>query len=134
MAKVDEAFSHPYDTAPSAGLRFAMELIAWSAGPWAAAAISIWLVAPVLAILIALPAIFSTAGDKRKIVVPTPGFLRVAIEVLLLIVAIAAPWTVWPIWLAIPTTLVALMAFVLGFRRTRWLLIGAPPTLDEPRL
>ncbi len=121
MGSPGHTFDNPYDNPLSASTRFAVEIIAW-----VAASISIWLVIPAIAILIGLPAIFSTVGDKRKIVVVTPGPVRVAIELLLYVVAIAAPWTVWPLWLAVLTTAIVLIAIASGLRRTRWLLKGAP--------
>ena len=71
-------FVHSLDTPLTSGLRFLAEVIAWVAGPWAAAEQSIWLVVPTVVLLVGLPAIFSTPGDKRQIVVATPGPLRVA--------------------------------------------------------
>ena len=109
----------------SGGSRFACELIAWIAGPWAIATYSIWLVAPSLIVLIGLPAVFSTPGDKNKIVVPTPGPIRVLIELMLYAVAAVAPWFVWPTWAASASGLVVVMAVVLGLPRFLWLLRGA---------
>gem|GEM_PF-1769312 len=80
MGNQGHTFDNPYDNALSASTRFAVEVIAWVAGPWAAAGISLWLVIPAVAVLVGLPAIFSTVGDKRKIVVATPGPIRIAIE------------------------------------------------------
>lgn len=96
------------------------------AGPWAAAQQSIWLIAPVLVVLVGLPAIFSTPGDKRQIVVATPGPLRVVLELGLHAVAIAASWVVWPVWLAVAATIVVAAALALGMPRMMWLLRGAP--------
>lgn len=47
---------HPHDNPVSAGLRFAVEVIAWIAGPWAAAGISFWLWVPAALVLFGLPA------------------------------------------------------------------------------
>ena len=77
------AFNHPYDTPLTSGLRFLVEVIAWVSGPWAAAQLSMWLIFPALIILIGLPSVFSTRGDKRHIVVVTPGPLRVLLEIAL---------------------------------------------------
>ena len=120
------AFSHPFDTPVSAGLRFFVEVIAWVAGPWAAAQLSPWLIVPVLILLVGLPAIFSTPGDKKQIVVATPGPLRVILELGLHAVAIAAPWVIWPVWLAGAATFVVAAALAAGIPRTLWLLRGAP--------
>jgi hypothetical protein len=110
----------------SGGLRFVVEIIAWIAGPWAAAGAGIWLAVPAALILIGLPAIFSTKGDKRQVFVATPGPVRVLIELLLHAVAIAGPWTVWPPWLAVVATVVVAVALVAGLPRLGWLLRGAP--------
>lgn len=119
---------HPYDTAVSAGLRFAVEIIAWIAGPWAVADVTFWLWPPAMVLLIGLPAVFSTRGDKRKVLVPTPGPVRVLIELLLHVVAIAGAWLAWSPLIAAPATLVVAAALVTGFPRLRWLLRGAPTT------
>ncbi|MCH8009052.1 MAG: hypothetical protein IIC91_09325 [Chloroflexi bacterium] len=121
------AFKHPYDTPLSSGLRFLVEVIAWVAGPWAAAQQSIWLIAPVLVVLVGLPAVFSTRGDKRSVLVATPGPLRVLIELGLHVVAIAGSWVVWPAWLAVAATVVVAAALALGTPRMMWLLRGAQP-------
>ena len=102
-----------------------MEIIAWIAGPWAAGAITLWAVIPSLVVLIGLPAVFSTKGDKRQVLVPTPGPLRVVIELLLYAVAVVAPWVVWPTLLAVFTSLVVFLAFAFGVPRLVWLLRGA---------
>jgi len=120
------AFDHPFDTPLSSGLRFLVELIAWVAGPWAANRESIWLAIPVLALLVGLPSVFSTPGDKRQVIVATPGPLRVPLELVLHVVAVACAWVVWPAWLAAIATLVVIAAAVAGIPRTRWLLRGAP--------
>ena len=72
------AFKHPFDTHLSSGLRFSVEILAWVGGPWAVAQQSIWLAIPAVLILIGFPAIFSTSGDKKQVVVATPGPLRVS--------------------------------------------------------
>ena len=53
-------------------------------------------------------------------------------RVLLYLVAIAAPWTVWPLWLALLTTAIVLIALASGLRRAHWLLKGAPSVSDLP--
>jgi len=119
-------FEHPYDNPLSSGLRFLVEVIAWVAGPWAAATHSFWLFIPAAVVLIGLPAIFSTRGDKRQIVVATPGPLRALLELGLQIVAIGAAWVVWPVWLAVASTVAVAAAIATGIPRTMWLLRGAP--------
>ena len=104
-----------------------MEVIAWVAGPWAAGRVALWLAIPALVLLVGLPSVFSTSGDKRQVVVPTPGPLRAALELLLHVIAIVAPWFVWPPVVAVVTTLIVAAALVTGVPRMRWLLRGAPP-------
>lgn len=118
---------HPYDTPVSAGLRFGSELIAWIAGPWLAYEWSSWASLPALVVLMALPGVFSTPGDKNHIVVPTPGPIRILIELLLYAVAAVAPWFVWPPWLALGCDLVVLSSTALGAPRFQWLATGAAP-------
>ncbi len=121
---------HPFDTPLSAGLRFGTELIAWIAGPWAAGTFSAWLVVPALVMLVALPSVFSTPGDKNVIVVATPGPIRVLIEFGLYAVALAAPWAVWPQPVAIATSLVVVASVATGIPRIAWLMKGAPDEWD----
>ncbi len=123
--------AHPFDTTLSAGLRFSVEVIAWVAGPWMAFTWSVWALFPVLAILVALPATFSTPGDKNTILVPTPGPIRIFIELLLYAVAAVAPWFVWPGWLAITSGLIVALSIALGFPRFVWLARGAPPAISH---
>lgn len=120
------AFDHPIDTPLSSGLRFVVEVIAWVTGPWAAAHQSVWLAVPALVILVGLPALFSTPGDKKQVVVATPGPLRVLLELALHGVVVGGSWVVWPAWLAAVATLIVIAALVVGLPRTRWLLRGAP--------
>lgn len=124
--KSSDAFSHPYDTPASSGFRFLTELIAWVAGPWAASLISGWLVVPALALLVGLPSVFSTRNDKRQVVVVTPGPIRVVIELWLYIVALVAPWFVWPPAISGVATGIVFASLVAGVPRAKWLLRGAP--------
>ena len=122
------AFDHPFDTPWSSGLRFLTEIIVWVSCAWAAGQRSVWLAIPVLVVLIGLPSIFSTPGDKKQIVLATPGPLRVLLELALYGVGVACVWAVWPTWLAIIATLIVLAALALGIPRIKWLLRGAPKT------
>ena len=121
---------HPFDTPLSAALRFAAELIAWIAGPWAAGTVSPWLIIPMLLVLVALPSVFSTPGDKNVIVVATPGPIRVLIEFMLYATALAGPWLVWPQAVAIATSLVVVAAVATGIPRIAWLFKGAHDEWD----
>ncbi|NQW19688.1 MAG: hypothetical protein HQ477_03030 [Chloroflexi bacterium] len=125
---VSKNFDNPLDTILSASSRFAIEIIAWIAGPWAAADISgTWFVTiPVLAVLLALPSVFSTVGDKRHIVVAVPGRVRFFIEVLLALVAIISALLVWTIIGAILVAIVAALMFITSIKRIKWLIANSP--------
>ena len=120
---------HPFDTPVSSGFRFLTEIIAWIAGPWAASQIHILLAVAVLVVLIGLPTIFTTKGDKKHMVIDTPGPGRVAVELIQYLVAAVAPWLVWPSAISAVCGLVVIAALVLGYPRLRWLMSGAP--LDD---
>jgi len=117
----------PFDTALSAATRFGVELVAWVAGPWAIADLTgtWWMAVLAVIVLVGVPAIFSTPGDKNQIIVATPGPLRVAIEVALLAVAIVSAWIVWPRWAAIAACVLGLAMLITGASRLRWLARGA---------
>jgi len=128
MEKMDRnplTVSYPYDTPISAGLRFCSELIAWVAGPWALARVSVFLAVPALLILIGLPSVFSTKNDKHNVVISTPGPVRVLIELLLYSVAAVAPWFVWPKPFAGLATVVVAASLGFGVPRLLWLFRGA---------
>ena len=129
-------FPCPYDTVASATTRFAVEAVAWVAGPWAVASVTGlgWKAAlPAAAVLIGIPAVFSTPGDKNQVMVPTPGRARLMfVEAPLHAVALAAPAFVAAaasspvgVPLAMSTALVATSVGA-GWERTKWLWEGAP--------
>ncbi|MET9907804.1 hypothetical protein ABZZ74_13390 [Streptomyces sp. NPDC006476] len=113
----------PDDTVPSA-VRFATELVAWVATPWALWPYSWALSALSLVVLIGLPAVFSTPGDKEKVVVAVPGWVTVLFVLLELGAAVASAWWIWPVWAAVPVTLLAAAALVTERPRWHWLLVG----------
>lgn len=116
----------PFDTPMSSATRFLMEVIAWVAGPWAAATAtgSRWAAVPALLLLFALPALFNTPGDKHATPIATPGPIRIAIEALLIAVATASAWYLWPAWVAILVSLLAALTVLFGRRRYLWLASG----------
>jgi hypothetical protein len=119
---------NPLDTWLSGGLRFLVELIAWVAGPWAMGEwLGVWAGAIALVVLVALPAVFSVPGDKHQVIVPVPGALRFSLELDLGIVAAVAAWVAWPPAAAVTATVVVVLAQLTGWRRSRWLILGAPP-------
>lgn len=119
-------FKHPYDTPLGSSLRFLSEVLGWVACAQAAAQVSLWLVLPVLLVVVGLPSIFSTPGDKKQVFVATSGPLRVLLELVLFVVFIVCFWLVWPTWLAILGTIVVVASILVGMPRIRWLLSGAP--------
>ena len=80
---------------------------------------------PAAIVLIAIPGIFSTRGDKKRVVVATSGPKRVRIEFALQMVALAGAWIAWPPWLAVLCTVVVGVSLFSGIPRARWLLAGA---------
>jgi len=108
--------------------RFAAELATWIAGPWAAAELAggPWAILPAALVLVAAPAVFSTVGDKKTILVPTPGPVRLAIELVLAAIGVVSAWLVGlsgPRCRSAPSSPVML---VTNARRFRWLAQGAP--------
>jgi len=127
-------FDNPLDSSFSAASRFGIEIVAWVAGPWAAADITgSWLMTiPALAVLVALPGVFSTTGDKRHVVVAVPGRIRFLIEVFLAVVAIASALLVWTVIGAVVVAIIAVIMFVAGAPRAKWLLSNNPPDWPLP--
>lgn len=120
----------PYETAASATTRFLVELTAWVAGPWAAADVTgrAWVAIPAGLLLVGLPAGFNVPGDKNGDPgVAIPGPVRIVIEAVLMVIAVAGAWIVWPAWLAILVTAIAAAMPPSGLARYRWLASGAPP-------
>lgn len=103
-----------------------MEVVAWVAGPWSAARATDrwWIGALAAVVLFALPAVFNAPGDKHVTGIPTPGPARIAIEALLIAVAVTGAWYLWPIWASLLVAIIGLATVVFGFRRYRWLATG----------
>ncbi len=127
-------FDNPLDTAWSASSRFAVEIVAWVAGPWAAADLAgTWLaIIPVLIVLVALPGVFSTSGDKRHVIVAVPGRIRLLIELTLDVVAIYSAFLVWTPIGGIIVAALTLVALVTGFPRAKWLFGNRAPDWPLP--
>ncbi|MDK0521967.1 hypothetical protein [Streptomyces sp. ML-6] len=110
----------PDDRAASA-LRFTTELVAWVATPWALAGHSWLLAALSVLILIGLPTLFSTPGDKAHVIIAVPGRVTILLVLLQLAAAVVFSWLAWPSWAAVPVTLLAAATLVTERRRRRWL-------------
>jgi len=101
-------------------LRFLTELVAWVAVPWA-----LWPHSPALAIgavmlLIGLPAVFNTPGDRPGggALVPVPGVVTILLLLVQLAAATTAAWVIWPWWVA--ATVTALCLIVPVTEQPRW--------------
>ncbi|MET9486966.1 hypothetical protein [Nocardia sp. NPDC006630] len=104
-------------------LRFSTELIAWIAAPWAVAdRSSVVLALVVFVVLIGLPTVFGTVGDKKQVMVPAPGWVTIALVILLVAAAVWGAWLVWPVWAAILVSVLAAATVIAEIPRWRWLL------------
>ncbi|WP_261718080.1 hypothetical protein [Streptomyces sp. FZ201] len=113
------------DDRTASALRFAVELVAWVATPWALAGCS-WLLAVVsVVLLIGLPTCFSTPGDKAHVIVAVPGWATILLVLLQIVAAVVSSWAVWPAWAAGLVTLTAVVTLFTERRRWRWLLTSA---------
>ncbi|MFB7248750.1 hypothetical protein ACFCYX_40720 [Streptomyces populi] len=114
------ASGRPDDRIPSV-LRFATELVAWVAAPWALADRSWLLAVASVVLLIGLPTVFATPGDKSDVLVPVPGWVTVLLVLLQLVAAVVFSWLAWPGWAAVPVTVLAVATCVTERRRWKWL-------------
>ncbi|MGA4541463.1 hypothetical protein ACPA54_15885 [Uniformispora flossi] len=112
--------ARPDDRLPSA-FRFLTEIAAWVALPWAIADTSIVLGVFVGLMMVAVPTVFATPGDKRQVLVPVSGKVTIALVAAHILAALYGSWSAWPVWPAVPTTVVALMTIVTEMPRWRWL-------------
>jgi len=104
----------------SGGLRFLTELIAWVGAPWALWSHSIPLAIGSVVLLIGLPSIFSTPGDRPggDAPVPVPARVTILLVLIQLAAATAAAWALWPAWIAVTVTVLCLI--VLVTEQPRW--------------
>lgn len=116
-----------HDTAASAITRFAAELVAWVAGPWAVRKrTGSWVAAiAALVVLVGTPAVFNAPGDKNLTLVTIPGPVRVVIEAVVIAAAVGGAWVVWPVWAFVLVVALSISVFGTGVRRYRWLLAGS---------
>jgi hypothetical protein len=110
------------DSRLSSALRFACELIAWVATPWALAPYSIPLAVTAVVVLIGLPTIFQTPGDKPRVIVAAPGVVTILLVLLQLVAAVVAAWVAWPMVVAVVVSVLAVACVVTEQPRWRWLL------------
>jgi hypothetical protein len=105
----------------ASALRFVTELVAWVATPWALWRCSVPLAVLSVVVLIGLPALFSTPGDKANVIVPVPGYVTIALVVLQLAAAAVSSWLAWPWPYAVVTWLLVAATVVAEQPRWRWL-------------
>ncbi|MFJ6981909.1 MULTISPECIES: hypothetical protein [unclassified Streptomyces] len=106
------------------GLRFATELIAWVATPWALWSHSVLLAILADVLLIGLPAVFSTPGDRPggDARVAVPGIVTILLLVIQLVAAAVSAWVLWPTWIALAVTVLCLIVPFTELPRWRSLL------------
>ncbi|MGW6936505.1 hypothetical protein ACWGE0_41080 [Lentzea sp. NPDC054927] len=111
----------------SGGLRFLAELIAWVIVPLALWSHSALLAIGAVVVLIGLPAIFSTPGDRPSGValVPVPGFVTILLVLIQLAAATAAAWVLGPSWFALGVTVLCVIVTVTEQPRWRWLMAAS---------
>ena len=109
----------------ASALRFGTELIAWVATPWALASHSPLLAVASVVLLIGLPTVFATPGDKARVMVPVPGYVTIALVVLQLAAAVVSSWAAWPAAAAAVVSVLAATTVVTELPRWRRLTTGA---------
>lgn len=102
-------------------LRASVELVAWIATPWALWSVSVPLAILSVVVLIGLPTVFTTPGDKAHGVVPVPGVVTIALVVLQLAAAVTFSWVAWVAPVAIVVSVLAVACVVTEIPRWRWL-------------
>ncbi|MEV0586400.1 hypothetical protein [Nonomuraea sp. NPDC050310] len=103
-------------------LRFATEVVAWVATPWALWSTSVPLAVLSVLLLIGLPTVFATPGSRPHVLVPVPGWVTVGLVVLQIAAAVVCAWLIWIPLLASATTLLAAVTVASELPRWRWLL------------
>ncbi|MGS2616195.1 hypothetical protein ACVCAH_16975 [Micromonospora sp. LZ34] len=105
----------------ASALRFTTELIAWVATPWALAAHSVALAITAVVVLVGLPTVFATPGDKPRVLVPVPGAVTIGLVVLQLVAAGWSAWVAWPRAVAVAVLVLVLATVAAELPRWRWL-------------
>src|SRR5690349_4213225 len=113
---------HAVDSPAGAASRAGVELVAWTAAPWALASWS-WVAAALLLVaLVALPATFNVPGDKRHAGHAVSGRVRIGIELLLTGAAVLGAVLTWPGWAAVAVGALAVAFLAASRARWQWLL------------
>jgi hypothetical protein len=103
-------------------MRFLTEIVAWVATPWWLAGHSIVLAVLSVVLLIGLPTVFGTPGDKANTMVAVPGPVTIGLVLLEFGAAVLSSWMLLPVAAAVGVTVLALAGIVLERPRWRWLM------------
>lgn len=116
------------------GLRFVAEMTAWVCTPWALWSYSIPLAIGAVLLLIGLPALFGTPGDRPggDPPVAVPGIVTVSLVVLQLVAAAASAWALWGTWIAASVTVLCLVVPFTELPRWRALLRTSRAQAERP--
>jgi hypothetical protein len=106
-------------------VRFLAEVVAWVLTPWAIAPHSIVLAIAAVVLLIGIPTVFGTPGDRPNVLVAVPGRGTIGINILEFAAAVGSAWFAWPAWAAVLVTVGVLVAAVLQVDRWRRLATAA---------
>ena len=122
----------PNRPGPASALRFATELVAWVATPWALAGHSVLLAVASVVVLVALPTVFATPGDKAQVIVAVPGYVTISLVLLHMAAAVVASWLAWPLPVAIAVWILVAASVLAELPRWRWLLSTGRAEGGEP--
>ncbi|MDQ1034613.1 hypothetical protein QFZ75_001029 [Streptomyces sp. V3I8] len=116
------------------GVRVAAEVTAWVCTPWALWSYSIPLAIGAVVLLIGLPAVFSTPGDRPGAEPPVavPGIVTILLVVLHLVAAAASAWALWGTWIAATVTVLCLVVPFTELPRWRALLSATHDRAERP--
>ncbi|RMI33280.1 hypothetical protein EBN03_08845 [Nocardia stercoris] len=103
-------------------LRVCVELVGWVTAPWALSRCSVWLVPVALVVLIVVPGVFATPGDKKDVPVAVPGVATIAMMVSQLVAAGYGAWALLPVWAVWGVSVLVVVTIVAELPRWRWLL------------
>jgi hypothetical protein len=122
----------PNRPGPASALRFLTELVAWIATPWALWSVSRPLAIVAVIILIGLPTVFATPGDKRQVIVPVAGHVTVALVVLQMVAAVVSSWFAWHPAIAACVSVLVAVSVVTEWPRWSWLVsVGSGDRTQE---
>jgi hypothetical protein len=109
------------DSPIATAFRFVTELVAWVATPWALWSVSPWSAVVAVVLLIGVPAVFTTPGDRPPSQVRVPGTVTIAILAAELAAAAISVWFVWPTPIDVLVLLLVAGTVITSVPRIRWL-------------